>query len=88
MKKTRFGEQQIALALRPAEQSVAAEEIIRKTGVSKVMFYRSKEKSSGMGMTELRRGRQLEDEKSKCKRPAVDLSGDNAVLKDLASRQV
>ena len=49
MKKTRYTEQHIAFALRQAEQGTAAEEIIRRLGVSEATFYRWKKKFSGMG---------------------------------------
>ena len=49
MKKTRFTEQQIAFALRQAEQGTAVEEITRKLGVSEAALYRWKKKFSGMG---------------------------------------
>ena len=54
MKKKRFTEQQIAFALRQAEQGTAVEEITRKLGVSEATFYRWKKKFSGMGVAELR----------------------------------
>ena len=39
MKKPRFTEQQIAQALRQAEQGTAAAEVCRKLGVSEATFY-------------------------------------------------
>ncbi len=88
MKKTRFTEQQIAFALRQAEQGVAVEEITRKMGVSEATFYRWKKKFSGMGIAELRRLRQLEDENKKLKNLVADLSLDKAMLQDVLSKKV
>lgn len=87
MKKTRFTEQRIAFALRQAEQGVAVEEIIRKMGVSEATFYRWKKKYSGMGIAELRRLKQLEDENRKLKSLVADLSLDKAMLQDVLSKK-
>ena len=87
MKKTRFTEQQIAFALRQAEQGVAVEEITRKMGVSEATFYRWKKKYSGMGIAELRRLKQLEDENRKLKNLVADLSLDKAMLQDVLSKK-
>lgn len=88
MKKTRFTEQQIAFALRQAEQGVGVEEITRKMGVSEATFYRWKKKYSGMGIAELRRLKQLEDENRKLKNLVADLSLDKAMLQDVLSKKV
>ena len=88
MKRTRFTEQQIAFALRQAEQGTSVEEITRKLGVSEATFYRWKKKFSGMGVAELRRLRQLEDENRKLKNLVADLSLDKAMLQDVLSKKV
>ena len=88
MKNTRFTEQQIAFALRQAEQGVGVEEITRKMGVSEATFYRWKKKYSGMGIAELRRLKQLEDENRKLKNLVADLSLDKAMLQDVLSKKV
>jgi len=88
MKKKRFTEQQIAFALRQAEQGTAVEEITRKLGVSEATFYRWKKKFHGMGVAELRRLRQLEDENRKLKNLVADLSLDKAILQDVLSKKV
>jgi putative transposase len=88
MKKSRFTEQQIAYALRQAESGVAPEEITRKMGVTQATFYRWKKKFAGMGIAELRRLKQLEDENRKLKRLVADLSLDKAMLQDVLSKKV
>ena len=88
MKKKRFTEQQIAFALWQAEQGTAVEEITRKLGVSEATFYRWKKKFSGIGVAELRRLRQLEDENRKLKNLVADLSLDKAMLQDVLSKKV
>ena len=88
MKKSRFTEQQIAYALRQAESGVPIEEITRKMGVTQATFYRWKKKYAGMGVAELRRLRQLEEENKKLKRLVADLSLDKAMLQDVLSKKV
>jgi putative transposase len=88
MKKSRFTEQQIAYALRQAESDISVEEITRKMGITQATFYRWKKKFAGMGVAELRRLRQLEEENKKLKRLVADLSLDKAMLQDVLSKKV
>ncbi len=88
MKKSRFTEQQIAYALRQAESGISVEEITRKMGITQATFYRWKKKFSGMGVAELRRLKQLEEENKKLKRLVADLSLDKAMLQDVLSKKV
>ena len=67
MKKKRFTEAQIAFALRFAESGTAVEQIIRKMGISEATFYRWKKKYAGLGVAEMRRLKQLEDENKQLK---------------------
>ncbi len=79
MKKTQFTEEQIAYALHEAEMGTAVAEICRKLGVSEQTFYRWKKKFAGMGVAELRRLKQLEEENRKLKQLVADLSLDGIV---------
>jgi putative transposase len=88
MQKTRFTQEQIAYALRQAEAGTPVEEITRKMGVSEASFYRWKKKFAGMGVAELRRLKQLEEENRKLKRLVADLSLDKAMLQDVLSKKV
>jgi putative transposase len=88
MKKSKFTEQQIAFALRQAESGVSIEEITRKMGVTEATFYRWKKRFAGMGVVELRRLKQLEEENRKLKRLVADLSLDKAMLQDVLSKKV
>ena len=88
MKRKRFTEEQIAFALRQAESGTSVEEICRKMGVSEPTFYRWKKQFVGMGVTEIRRLKQLEEENGKLKRIVADLSLDKAMLQDVLSKKL
>ena len=82
MKKTQFTEEQIAYALHEDEMGTAVAEICRKLGVSEQTFYRWKKKFAGMGVAELRRLKQLEEENRKLKQLVADLSLDTHMLQE------
>ena len=83
MKKGRFTEEQIAFALRQAETGTSVAEVIRKMGISEQTFYRWKKQYAGMGVVELRRMKQLEEENRKLKQLVADLSLDKVMLQDV-----
>lgn len=83
MKKTRYTEEQIAFALKQAETGNRVEEVCRKMGISEATFYNWKKKFGGMGVTELRRLRQLEDENQRLRRLVAYLSLDKEMLQDV-----
>lgn len=82
MKKSRFTEEQIAFALRQVEGGASVREVCRKMGISEQTFYRWKRKFAGMGVVEVRRLKQLEEENRKLKQLVADLSLDKQILKD------
>jgi putative transposase len=88
MKKSRFTEEQIALALRQVEGGTPVGDIVRKLGVTEQTFYRWKKKFGGLGVPELRRLRQLEEENKKLKQLVADLSLDKTMLQDVLSKKL
>ena len=82
MKKSRFTEEQIVQALRQAESGTPAVEVCRKLGVTEQTFYRWKRKFAGMGIVELRRLRQVEEENRKLKQLVADLTLDKYMLQE------
>ncbi len=88
MKTSKFTEAQIAFALKQAELGTKVEEVCRKLGISKATFYNWKKKYGGVGPSELRRMRQLEEENAKLKRLVADLSLDKAMLQDVLSKKL
>jgi len=88
MKRSKFTEQQIAFALKQAELGTSVEEVCRKIGISDATFYNWKKKYGGLGPSELRRLRQLEEENTKLKKLVADLSLDKAMLQDVLSKKL
>ena len=86
MKKTRYTEEQIAFALKQAETGTRDGEVCRKMGISEATFYNWKKKFGGMGVTELRRLRQLEEENQCLKRLVADLSLDKEMLQEVIKK--
>lgn len=87
VKRSRFTEQQIVFALKQQEVGTPVDEICRKMGISDATFYKWKKKYSGLGPSELRRLKQLEEENGKLKRLVADLSLDKAMLQDVWKRK-
>ena len=56
-------------------------------GISEATFYNWKKKFGGMGVTELRRLRQLEYENQRLKRLVADLSLDKEMLQDVIRKK-
>lgn len=88
MKKSKYTEQQIAFALKQAELGTPVEEVCRKMGISDATFYNWKKKYGGLGPSELRRLKQLEEENVKLKRLVADLSLDKTMLQDVLSKKL
>ncbi len=67
MPRKRFTSEQIAFALRQAENGATVDEVCRRWAC-RADVYRWKKQFVGMGVPEIRRLKQLEDENSKLKR--------------------
>ena len=74
MAKKRFLSEQIVAILREAEKAPAVEEVLRKHGISDQTYYRWKRMYGNLGISEVQRIKQLEDENRKLKQ----LVGDQA----------
>jgi len=88
MKTTKFTDQQIAYALRQAETGTRVGEVCRKMGISEATFYNWKKKYGGLGVSEIRRLKQLEEENSRLKRMVADLSLDKQMLQDVLQKKL
>lgn len=88
MKKSHFTEEQIAYALKQAELGTAAGEICRKMGTAEATFYAWQKKYGGLGPSELKRSRLLEEEDRKLKQLVADLSLDKAMLQEVIAKKL
>jgi len=88
MRKSKFTEEQIAFALKQAELGTPVAEVIRKMGISENTFYNWKKKYGGLGPSELKRLKQLEEENRKLKQLVADLSLDKIMLQDVLSKKL
>ncbi len=86
--KKRFTEAQITFALRQADGGTPIGEITRKLGIAEATFYRWKKKYAGLGVAEVRRLKQLEDENKRLKRLVADLTLDKQMLQDVLSKNL
>ncbi|TCQ09092.1 putative transposase [Sphingomonas sp. PP-CC-3A-396] len=88
IKKSRYTDEQIGFALKQAETGTLVAEVIRRMRISEQTFYRWKKVYGGLGVGELRRLKQLEDENRQLKLLIADLSLDKRILQDVLSKNV
>ena len=88
MRKSRFSEEQIAYAMKQVELGLPVAELCRKMGISEQTFYVWKKKYAGMGIVEMRRVKQLEDENRRLKSLVADLTLDKHMLQEVLSRKI
>jgi putative transposase len=86
--KKRFTQAQIVFALGQATSGTTVAEITRKMGISEPTFYRWKKLYAGMGVNEVRRLKQLEEENRKLKQIVADLTLDKQMLQDVLSKKL
>ena len=88
MKRSRFSEEQIAYGIRQVEGGETVANVCRKLGVSEATFYGWKKKFGGMGVSELRKLKNLEEENRKLKQLVADLSLDKHMLQEVLSKKL
>ena len=88
MKRSKFTEEQIVYAIRQAEAGTPVGDLCRQLAVSDATFYAWKKKYAHLGVSELRRLRQLEEENSRLKRLVADLSLDKHMLSEALRKKV
>ncbi len=87
MKRSKFSESQIVFAIKQAETGTRVSEVCRKIGVSEATFYNWKKKYGGLGVSELCRLKNLEEENSQLKKLVADLSSDKQILQDVLKKK-
>jgi putative transposase len=88
MARRSFAPERIINKLREAEvllsQGSTVAEASRKIGVTEQTYYRWRKEYGGMRLEQAKRLKELEKENSRLKRLVVELSLDNAILKEAA----
>lgn len=85
--KKQFTEEQIIYALRQADSGTTVAEICRKMGIVEQTFYRWKKKFAGLGVAELGRLKQLEEENQKLKTIVADRTLDKQMLQEVLRKK-
>ena len=88
MKPSRFTEEQIIGIFAGAGGRAKTADVCRKHGISSATFYKWKAKYGGLEVSDAKRLKALEDENAKLKKLLAEAMLDNAMLKDIASKNV
>lgn len=90
MGKARYTTEQIIVKLRGIEilcgQGATIAEAVRQSGITEQTYYRWRREYGSMGTSEAKRLKELEKENARLKKLVADLSLDNAILKDVNSK--
>ena len=86
MKKSKFTEAQIIFAIKQFESGTRVDEVCRQLGISQATFFNWKKKYGSMGITELKKLRQLEEENQQLKKLVADLSLDKHMLQEVIKK--
>lgn len=87
MKGKRYSEEQIVRILREIEGGKPLGEVCRQHGVSAQSVYRWRSKYADMGVSDLRRLKELEAENRRLRHLVAEQALDNAVLKEVLSKK-
>ena len=87
MKKSRFTEEQIIVALQFVESGGKVDEVCRKLGVAEATFYRWKRKFGGMEVSDAKRLRALDDENRRLKQRVAEQALDIQALKLVVTKK-
>lgn len=87
MKKSRFAEEKIIQVLKEAEGGLTIKEVCRRHGISPATFSNWRSKFAGMGVSDVRKLKALEDENYRLKKLVADQALDIQILKDINSKK-
>ena len=87
MKTTRYSEAQVFRILQEVDTGTAVVDVARRNGVSAATVHRWKSRYGGMGLSELKRLKVLEEETSRLKRIVAQQALDNEPLSEISSRK-
>jgi len=90
MARKHYKPEQIVVILRKIEvlcsQGHSIEDAVRQEGIAPQTYYRWRKEYGGMDTSDVKKLKELEKENSRLKRLVADLSLDNAILKDVNSK--
>jgi len=90
MGKNHYTVEQIIVKLREVElhcnQGKTISEAVRQIGVTEQTYYRWRKEYGGMTTSDAKRMKELEKENNRLKKLVADLSLDNAILRDVNSK--
>jgi putative transposase len=87
MARRGYSQEKIVYVLKQAEAGIKIGEICREHGISEQTFHNWKRKYGGMGISELRRLRLLEEENRKLKQLVADLTLDKHILPEVVKKR-
>jgi putative transposase len=87
MKGKRYSEEQIIGILRELDGGKALAEVCRQHGVSQQSVYRWRSKYADMGVSDLRRLKELESENRRLKHVVAEQALDIAALKEVVGKK-
>lgn len=87
MRKSRFSEQQIALAVQQVANGAKVEDVCRRLGITIQTFYRWKKKFGKMAPSEIKQMKQLEEENRRLKGLVADLTLDKQMLQEVLRKK-
>jgi putative transposase len=84
--RKRYSDEQIVAILRETEAGAKVGETCRKHGVSEATYYAWKQKYAGMGVSDVKRLKALEEENRRLKTMVADQALDIQALKAIISK--
>jgi len=87
MRKSRFSDQQIALALQHVEHGASVAEVCRKLGIAEQTYYLWKKRFAEMAPSEIKKMKQLEEENRRLKGLVADLTLDKQMLHEVLRKK-
>jgi putative transposase len=88
MRKSKFSEFQIVSTIKQVEGGRQVKDVCRELGISDATYYTWKSKYGGMEASDIRRLKELEEEKARLKRMYADLALEVTALKDVIAKKL